>query len=45
MIEFAISYLHPVGDKHIGVNDTMAQIEKNTTSLHLEMMSRIKHTQ
>ena len=45
MLELAISYLHPIGEKHHGVNETLFDLERNTTTLQKEMLSKIHHTE
>ena len=45
MLELAISYLHPIGEKHHGVNETLFDLERNTKTLQKEMLSKIHHTE
>lgn len=35
MLELAISYLHPTGQQYHGINETLLQVERNTSALHL----------
>lgn len=45
MIELAISYLHPMAEDHHGVNETLYELERNTSALQKEVLSRIHHTE